>query len=665
MGATSKHTEAQRKKYNELQREYEQNIGKIQSLERSIEETNQKIKNTTTEIFIDWVEEIVGKYDNAIKGITDKIDDIQFELDVLELVDPDNIKKELDLLGQRARKYAEQESTTKNMVNHLQKEYDKAVKKYGKSSKEAQKVKEELDNAKESLEDITIQMLKAEKDIEDARGKVADKGIKQLRDYYSKMKDMAQEAIEFEKRELQKAHEEKMKMYDEEIKRINEIYDERLKSMDKEREEEEYQEQLNEKNAKRAELVNKISILSRDNTLEGRKQVEELRRELEQLDKEIAQFMRERQEKLLREELENQRKLELEKVEKQKEAEEKEYDFRIEELDKEKDETSKKYDDMLNDEKRWAEMREGFIKGSFSTLVTELEEMSRQLSRMTQGNFDNLTKGFSGFSEELKREFADLFGVDISNLNFNNEGLLGQAKDAQKSKYGVYIGDGYSVANPQQTTWSGNSSAVFYEAEAPKNQTNNNSKTSGKPIKIGGKAKVVTKNAPAYLDAYGSQVRPWADQAKYAGVGYSDSLYVVNRKNGYVALAKRNNINDAIAWVKEKDIIGLKTGGFTGDWAGNEGRLALLHQKELVLNEKQTRHILDTAKIVDKISEVLPQVKRGSIVDKLATAGTIINNNMTIGDINITVENGDKKKAKDIGKEVASQILKGYKKRGV
>lgn len=658
LGQTSSHSEEQRKKYNELQREYEQNINKIQSLEKSIEETNQKIKNNMTEIFIDWVDEIVGKYNDAIDGITAKVDDIQFELDVLELIDPENIKKELDLLAQRAREYSEQEATTRNMVNHLQREYDKAVNKYGKSSKEAQKVKQELDNAKEKLEDITLQVLKAEKDIEDARGTVADKGISQLKDYYGKMKDMATKAIELEKRELQKAHEEKMKMYDEEIERINNIYDERLKAMDKEKEEAEYQEQLDEKNKKRAELVNKISLLSRDTSVEGRKRVDELRKELEKLDQEIAQFMKERQDKLLREEIENQRKQQIDKLEAQKETEQEEYDAKVGELDNEADDISKHYDDMLNDERKWAEMRENFIKGSFSTLTQELEEMSKQLARMTQGDFDNLTSGFSGFSEELKQEFAELFGIDISNMNFSSEGLLDQVADAQKSKYGVYIGDGYSVGNPQETTWNGGSSAVVYEANAP-TAPPPSSNGGGQPLRVGGKAKVNVGNAPAYMDSYGRQVRPWADQARYAGVGYSDPLYVVNRRGGYVALAKRNNIRDAIAWVREQDVIGLKTGGFTGDWAGQDGKLALLHKKELVLNEKQTSHILDTAKIMDKVRRIIPNIKRSSVIDKLATAGTIVNN-ITYGDINVTVEGGDKKKAKDI----ATEIIKGIKKKG-
>lgn len=43
---------------------------------------------------------------------------------------------------------------------------------------------------------------------------------------------------------------------------------------------------------------------------------------------------------------------------------------------------------------------------------------------------------------------------------------------------------------------------------------------------------------------------------------------------------------------------GLKTGGYTGEWAGDSGRLALLHQKELVLNQEDTQNILDSVTIL-------------------------------------------------------------------
>lgn len=43
------------------------------------------------------------------------------------------------------------------------------------------------------------------------------------------------------------------------------------------------------------------------------------------------------------------------------------------------------------------------------------------------------------------------------------------------------------------------------------------------------------------------------------------------------------------------------TGGYTGDWGSSEGRLAVLHQKELILNSKDTENILNTVQVVRNI----------------------------------------------------------------
>lgn len=48
----------------------------------------------------------------------------------------------------------------------------------------------------------------------------------------------------------------------------------------------------------------------------------------------------------------------------------------------------------------------------------------------------------------------------------------------------------------------------------------------------------------------------------------------------------------------------LDTGGYTGEW-GSEGRLAMLHQKELVLNENDTANFLAAMGLLDKIIETI------------------------------------------------------------
>ena len=53
------------------------------------------------------------------------------------------------------------------------------------------------------------------------------------------------------------------------------------------------------------------------------------------------------------------------------------------------------------------------------------------------------------------------------------------------------------------------------------------------------------------------------------------------------------------------DEYGFKTGGYTGNWTGETGRLALLHQKELVLNAEDTQNVLGAVKILRNITDLI------------------------------------------------------------
>jgi hypothetical protein len=69
------------------------------------------------------------------------------------------------------------------------------------------------------------------------------------------------------------------------------------------------------------------------------------------------------------------------------------------------------------------------------------------------------------------------------------------------------------------------------------------------------------------------------------------------------------------------------TGGYTGDW-GPEGRLAMLHQKEIVLNAHDTENFLAAIGIVRDISD---QIEKNAIVmqyqNQLANYRASVGNN--------------------------------------
>ena len=47
------------------------------------------------------------------------------------------------------------------------------------------------------------------------------------------------------------------------------------------------------------------------------------------------------------------------------------------------------------------------------------------------------------------------------------------------------------------------------------------------------------------------------------------------------------------------------SGGYTGDWTGNGGQLAMLHKKELVLNARDTENMLNAIEILRNITNGL------------------------------------------------------------
>lgn len=60
------------------------------------------------------------------------------------------------------------------------------------------------------------------------------------------------------------------------------------------------------------------------------------------------------------------------------------------------------------------------------------------------------------------------------------------------------------------------------------------------------------------------------------------------------------------------------TGGYTGAWGTSDGRVALLHEKELVLNKEDTANILSTVSIVRDIVSALSTSMNIQIADKMS-----------------------------------------------
>jgi len=50
----------------------------------------------------------------------------------------------------------------------------------------------------------------------------------------------------------------------------------------------------------------------------------------------------------------------------------------------------------------------------------------------------------------------------------------------------------------------------------------------------------------------------------------------------------KEKIQKNSSWASDAPLLEFASGGYTGDWSNDSGKLALLHSKELVLNEQDT-----------------------------------------------------------------------------
>lgn len=133
---------------------------------------------------------------------------------------------------------------------------------------------------------------------------------------------------------------------------------------------------------------------------------------------------------------------------------------------------------------------------------------------------------------------------------------------------------------------------------------------------------------------YGSKSNSSSSAEKVNGFGpyngFTDYKLIVEGQT------TRTNITEAEAKRIAEDLrrrgvdaraVHMATGGYTGDWHSSEGKMAVLHEKELVLNKHDTENMLDAVNVVRHIVASLD----GSMFGRLADMSALAFNSITPG----------------------------------
>ena len=120
--------------------------------------------------------------------------------------------------------------------------------------------------------------------------------------------------------------------------------------------------------------------------------------------------------------------------------------------------------------------------------------------------------------------------------------------------------------------------------------------TDTKTIKVGGK--INAKDAKIYDYA--------GDKSGERQYFRSDPIYKVLAQDGDWIKVRHHKLSSGVTgWFKKGDVTALNTGGYTGTWEGSYGKLAFLHQKELVLNAQDTENFLTSMNVLERILKVI------------------------------------------------------------
>lgn len=627
---TNKHTEAQRKRYNELQQEYDTNSGNLWKLETQIENLNNEIRQSDIDIYLDYIADIGNNWDKTIGSIQKAKDALNFQNEKLQYTNPNDVGQQLKIQYDMIEQQQKLELTYKNQVAKYQAEYNSASKKYGASSKQAIEMQKMLEEAQKNYNSAVLDTLKEQKAVADAREKVAQDEVSSLKNYYKQMQTLSKQSTEKELENLKTTHDAKIKSYDDEISKINEVYDAKVKERDSEKAEETYAKKMEDFNAKRADFMQKISLASRDNSLEGKKALADLQKQLTDLNKDITDAQLERQDTLWKEQLDKQKQEQLDQVNKNKDNENTNYDNNVSEINDKSKQIQDYYDKLINDDASWKNAVDKWNAGDTNVLTQMMNDMQDELSELMSGN----GKGIMGTENLSPDDIKSIVGdnlTDVSNIWLGIKDQLTELNSINKNLDDLNASQqkGNNVNNPNYTTGA-TSSFIAHRDVNP--YLPPEPKPAPRPARqTGVKATHTVVNGDTL----------WDLAKKYYGNYYQWTK--IQRANG--------NLNPYTVPIGKKLLIPFDTGGYTGDWFGNQGKVAMLHKKEMVLNKNQTSDILKTVSIVDKTKNQLNDFIKSIQASKSG-------NSVIVGDMQFNFENyrGDKEGAVRFADEVMDRL---------
>ena len=297
-----------------------------------------------------------------------------------------------------------------------------------------------------------------------------------------------------------------------------------------------------------------------------------------------------------------------------------------------------KVQDALSD---YEDQMETIAKKTVGTNLTQIKNKTKAVTKANEELTDKITDPKNGTIKALKDEMisvSDLTGK-YANLRQTIKDVVTQYEDLLK-KIDTKVKTTSESEDDKDGSNGGNNSGDGNSGGGNSNGGNSSGGTSGKDGVISTGESVTVKSSATHFST-GERMKSFVP----------GGTYTVMQISGGTVLIGRNGV--ATGWVNKKDLENFDTGGYTGAW-GSYGKLAMLHEKELVLNKQDTENLLMSVEVLNSILEAI------DLQSASAQIGGLLSSPAYMGDAAQTIEQNVKIEASFPGVQDRNEIEEAF-----
>lgn len=597
---------------NSLQKTIDENKESAEVIEqakRKVQELTVEMKTLAQEIASNNYEIVV----NVKARYDEEIDDLQYGIDLSKL---------------REARFEEGSIDATNEINKQIEAYQKIAQAQDKSRKALQAELKQRDLLPERIKEIT-ELLEDETLAYESSINTITELNKKIEDTKNRLlNEIADDIIDTYKRVISARQEDHIKAIDDEIKREEDrhrIYidqlnreadlfrkniEERLRLLDREDATRSYNMEIDDLEKERNKLNDALNLLSIDTSSEAKSKRKKLQEQIDEVDKQINETRYKRDLDLQKQGLNDLLETREEDLSNREEIADKELQGTVDRLNRQKEYYNKYYEDLLNDERKFAQIREDVLNQNFDKIANEFAGYIDEMKATLPGLQDTLDGTMQAVGTSIRQNLIDQISKSIDKLK--------EFQALQVSTNPVF--DNFNPNEQKDTSYQGNtkpSSGGGFDLGT------HQSSTADKQVLFGKFLNDVIASGSNMQGIERQNVKnvayEFAAQGRNSGsvipenIGFQQYIKGVNaaEKSSLLNFFKNNAdvLGSKYTSKVKNSIASLNTGGLVNSSGsgidGIGGKFGILHPDEVVLDAIDTDKLFKNIEVSDNIARSL------------------------------------------------------------